>query len=106
MMHRCDNRACCNPSHLLAGTRSENNKDAARKGRMAKGDKNGARNQREKLKRGEAQHLAKLTAESVREMRSAYACVGATYANIANLFGVSLSCAHDAINGITWAHVV
>ena len=34
VMHSCDVRACCNPSHLSIGTRSENMKDASRKGRL------------------------------------------------------------------------
>lgn len=33
IMHKCDNPPCCNPDHLKLGTRAENNKDAAAKGR-------------------------------------------------------------------------
>jgi hypothetical protein len=35
--HRCDNPACCNPSHLFVGTNHENRLDSKRKGRTAKG---------------------------------------------------------------------
>lgn len=31
--HHCDNRLCLNPNHLFLGTRDDNNKDRAKKGR-------------------------------------------------------------------------
>jgi hypothetical protein len=33
ILHRCDNRPCCNPSHLWAGTQKENMDDMMAKGR-------------------------------------------------------------------------
>jgi len=35
VLHRCDVRACCEPSHLFLGTAHDNNADMAAKGRHA-----------------------------------------------------------------------
>lgn len=34
--HTCDNTRCINPEHLLLGTRADNNRDRAERGRSAK----------------------------------------------------------------------
>jgi hypothetical protein len=36
VMHKCDNPRCIEPTHLVGGTRDENNKDRAAKNRSAK----------------------------------------------------------------------
>lgn len=33
LCHRCDNPSCCNPFHMFRGTRADNTRDAAQKGR-------------------------------------------------------------------------
>lgn len=39
--HRCDNRGCCNPDHLIHGTDGDNIRDAVERGDMNKGINNG-----------------------------------------------------------------
>lgn len=58
--HRCDVRNCVRPSHLFAGTRSENIRDCLRKGRG---------NLPAKVHHGEDHGRAKLTWTKVREIR-------------------------------------
>ena len=57
ILHKCDNPPCVNPSHLWAGTQTENQQDSIRKGRFVRGVKNGHN---------------KLTPEQVLEIRKTY----------------------------------
>lgn len=54
VLHKCDNRRCCNPAHLFLGGQDANIKDAATKQRMA---------------HGEEHVLAKLTVAQVVEIK-------------------------------------
>jgi hypothetical protein len=88
--HRCDNPPCIRPDHLFLGTHAENMRDASRKGRVHLGERDGQ---------------AKLTAQSVVEIRTRYAAGGVTMAALGAAYGVNPSTIHDAIHGIQWGHV-
>ena len=57
VLHRCDNRACCDPEHLFLGTHQDNVADMVSKGRQA---------------REFALPHTKLSDEQVREIRARY----------------------------------
>jgi len=71
VLHKCDNRPCVR--HLFLGSHIENGADMKRKGRAARGDKNGARLHPERRARGERNGDARLTLSQVRK-NSNFAC--------------------------------
>lgn len=58
VMHRCDNKLCCNPAHLELGSHADNMADMKNKGR------------RKNIGTGSANGRAKLTIEQVLAIRS------------------------------------
>jgi hypothetical protein len=75
VLHKCDNRSCCNPSHFFLGSYAENQKDAYRKKRRSQ-------------PRGEAHANAKLSNAQAVLIRKMYA-VGVTQVALAKAYGVS-----------------
>ena len=59
ILHKCDNRACCNPAHLYAGTHADNMRDMAERNRSAHGHRNG----QAKLRDDEVEMIRRLYAE-------------------------------------------
>lgn len=84
--HSCDNPLCVNPDHLWLGTPKANASDAARKGRMERGDNH---------------HARKLTAAAVREIRESTEIDK----RLASQFGVDCSCISRIRARKRWAHV-
>lgn len=87
LCHTCDNPRCVRPDHLFPGTMKDNVQDAKKKGRLATGDRSGARLHPERMargdthwchlnperQRGENNHHAKLGCEQIEDIRIRYA---------------------------------
>lgn len=93
--HKCDNRRCCNPGHLFAGTRLENMRDAVAKGRQAKGLALSL------LRRGERSPFAKLTLPQVLEIRRLHKA-GVRTGALAEQFSVSADNIRRIVRFDTW----
>ncbi len=115
--HTCDNPPCVNVAHLFPGTPQQNSKDMVRKGRQAKGDRNGSRLHPERLVRGDEAWLrlhpekvlrgiangnSKLTEADIVDIR---ASVDLSQGECARDHGVSQSLIHAIRSGGTWTHV-
>lgn len=78
-MHSCDNPACVNPDHLSYGTRTDNMRDAARKGRTVRvGSWAGSLNPR-----------SKLSAKQLESLQRDLSQVGACTKALAEKYGIS-----------------
>lgn len=86
--HKCDNPPCVRPGHLELGTLADNNRDAARRGRTAHGERNAR---------------AVLTESQVREIRGLAGLV--FHKDIAIMYGVSKSTVDSIIAGTLWRRV-
>lgn len=74
VLHKCDNRICCNPKHLFTGTHLENIADMMAKGRNAKGERSGQ---------------AKFSDELVAQVIAAYKPGEVTQQQVADRFGMN-----------------
>lgn len=86
VLHQCDNKPCIRPDHLFLGTQAENMADAASKGLLNRGEKNGH---------------AKLTAADVLAIRDLMG-IGVRQAAIARQYGVHPSHVSSIKTGRIW----
>ena len=118
--HDCDQRICVRPDHLFLGTTLDNMQDMVRKGRSAKGDRQGLRlhpgaaargeqhgryTHPERTARGERNGSAKLTEEQVREIRRLYATGDFSQTKIGKMFGVCYGNIGRIVRGDNWQHI-
>jgi Zinc-binding loop region of homing endonuclease len=88
VLHKCDNRLCCNPAHFFVGTLGDNMKDAYRK-------------KRKSSFKGESHANAKLTNEQAAEIRRRYKN-GELQTLLAKEYGVSQVTISLIIRGKTY----
>ena len=94
VLHRCDNRRCCNPEHLFLGDRSANMRDCAKKGRLVQ--------QVNPERFIFTNPSRKLEPEQVREIRRTFAAGEATKAQLSRRFGVAHRTIRSILAGTTW----
>ena len=113
VLHHCDNRPCVRPDHLFLGTRGDNARDMAAKGRAHlqrnphafAGDKHWTRKRPDRVLRGETHNRSRLTESQVIEIRERFAAGGISKAQLGRDYEVALGTVDWIIRGTTWAHV-
>lgn len=99
VLHRCDNRPCCNPSHLFIGDCADNNRDRHAKGRSRSLFSTG-----HKVNQGSRCGKAKLSESDIPVIRDLIR-TGASQRVIADLYGVHNSQISRIKSGRFWSHV-
>lgn len=89
VLHKCDNRKCVNPDHLLLGTQKDNQQDMKRKGRHI---------------HGELSSQAKLTEKKVMEIYALHEG-GMGTIRLAKKFGVTKNLTWMIVRGRVWSHL-
>lgn len=93
--HTCDNPSCVRPSHLFAGTHSENIRDSVNKGR-------GYLQKHPEDRQGERHPLAKLTEEHVNDIRNSK---GKSQSQLAKQYGVCRWTIRRILSRISWKNI-
>lgn len=106
--HWCDTPPCANPAHLFLGTNADNAADRHKKGRSvlcgARGDRNGMRTHPERVRRGSASLLAKLSSNDVLEIRRRFD-EGETRFSLASAFSIHPGTIWKIIKRVRWRSI-
>ncbi len=87
VLHRCDNRPCCNPDHLFLGTQADNVADMMHK-------------KRNRQPKGSSQALSKITEAQAEEIRALRGQM--TQADIGTLYGIAQCTVSKIQRGTSW----
>ncbi len=119
VLHACDNPSCVCPDHLTLGTKGDNNRDRAAKGRSSTGDRHYSRQQPARLARGSTHFsvtkpeavcrgsmhgCAKVDEACVQRIRQR-SVAGELQKAIARDVGLSNTAVGDIVRRKTWRHV-
>lgn len=85
VLHKCDNRLCCNPNHMFLGNYDDNNKDAKSKGRS-------------NAPKGANHKSAKLTQEQANKIREIHK-TGLSFIAIGKMFNVHANNVSRVVRG-------
>lgn len=88
--HKCDIPKCVRPDHLEVGTYADNSKDMTDRDRQAKGRR---------------QWCAKMTEDSVAQLRVEYSTGIMTITQLSKHYGLATSTVGKIIQRVTWKHV-
>lgn len=91
VMHTCDNRKCCNPSHLVDGTHRDNMKDMALKGRAFK-------------PKGTKHSQSKYDDIKILTIRTLHQA-GFTITNLANTMKINSGYISQIVHRKRWSHI-
>ena len=91
VLHKCDNRKCCNPLHLFIGSNADNVSDRVSKNRSGY-----------KPQPGELNGMSKLSSTDILDIRKYYAQGGISQSKLALLYGVKQPHISRIVNNARW----